>query len=178
VKKNRQSQNINVASIMRRLPLHRQFDSSQSALITLSPIWTKWANQTLTNDIATTIRLTHYKNGELTLHCDSAIAATQINQQQHRLLLFLNQELALSTNSNTNIIDVKSILVRISKSSSQPLSFSTTSKEKQTIKRQVPNQLSLNSMKSCKKMINNDQLSNSLNRLIQTVQQLEKKDSN
>ena len=159
---------------MRRLPLHRQFDSSQTALIALEPVWTKWVKQTLTPELTKTIKLTHYKDGELTLHCESAIGATQVNQHQQRLLQYLNQKQCLN---------IKDINVRISKltNNSKPTNntesvTSCASVDKNTVNRRAPNQITLNSIKSCEKMIDNDHLSNSLKRLIETVQHLSEKD--
>lgn len=168
MKKNKPSTHLNAALIMQRLPFHQQLSLSQAALIKCTPVWQNWAKHNLVSETTKAITLSHFENGELTLHCANAISATQVNQQQQTLLKFFNDK---------GITEINKITVRITNSFAQKknasynnldMRLNASNASNQTINKLDKN--SLNSIKSIQKGITNDELAESLNRLIQTIE--------
>ncbi len=165
--KKKTSTHLNAALIVQRLPFHQQLRSSQTILIKCTPVWQNWVKHNLHPETANAITLSHFQNGELILHCHNAISATQIKQQQQTLLVFFSDE---------GITDIKKITVRIANQSisssdnKQKNQINTTYASDRVIKNFDNN--ALNSIKSIQKNITNDALSESLNRLIHTIEQI------
>lgn len=172
MKKNNQSNYLSAASIMQRLPFFRQMTAAQSLLIKCLPIWNKWAALNLSNETSNAVQLSHFQDGVLIMHCENAISATQIKQQQQTLLLFFQGE---------GVTEVKQLTVRINNNSTLTKNASTTIKndEKQTQSNSdhlirngnTLDDNSLNSLKTVQKTTKNPDLSNSLTKLIRTIEQ-------
>lgn len=168
MKPNKSYNNLNAAKIMQRLPFHRQLNLSQSILVKCIPIWEKWSKHNLTMQSTKTIQLSHFQSDELIIHCENAISATQINQQQESLVHFFQNE---------GIDELKQITVRIINNWSQPVNSITKNNKKiDESNIAVPslnklNQNSLNSIKSVQETTRNEKLSESLKRLLNTIEE-------
>lgn len=179
----KQNLHLRASSILRRLPVHQQLSTSHALLTKLSPIWQDWCNQNLvaetTLKTTTGITLSHFQNGELIIHCNNALSATQIKQQQQSLLQYFIK---------SGMPEIKQISVRIANKPNHISNDLPNSPNSNQVNNHLEPQTNLNptssntkkptkqavsSIKSCQKMINNDQLSNSLNRLIKTIETLE-----
>lgn len=178
MKTSKQSKHLNASLILQRLPLHRQLSLSRSLLTKCSPIWEKWAKENLVSESASAISLSHFEAGELTIHCDSAIFATQIKQQHETLVdFFQSQGMAeikhitvriannpkLTNYSNTEAADITKV--------KQHLKYDAISPSRES---QKLDKYTLNSIKSAQKSTTSEVLSESLNRLIETIEQTNK----
>lgn len=89
-----------VADIVKRLPLHRSLDESQSMLVTLTPIWNRWLqsavnNKKLPRQCATSTFMSAWQaeQSKLVISCDNASNASLIKHQSVQLITYLNRAL-------------------------------------------------------------------------------------
>ncbi|MBX2849010.1 MAG: hypothetical protein KTR16_11865 [Acidiferrobacterales bacterium] len=175
---------LSASLIVQRLPVHRQLGQSLALLDKCEPVWQQWLtgqstiklshNPTFlspnssgfsssTLNASPAISLSHFQNGELIIHCDTAILATQLKQQQTSLQCFFN---------DNGLGEIERISVRIGKQSEA--NKNTAQKNIDDLSpsqtKPKPNDLALNSIKIAQKTATSDALSDSLNRLVKTIE--------
>lgn len=157
---------------MRRLSFHRQLTSSQSTLIKCAPLWQNWTRHNLISDISKTVSLSHFDNGELTVHCQTAIGATQIQQQQQTLLQYFHKQ---------GMPEIKQITARIANNPNRlrsplnrHLNPNQNLRSNSIAKPKTLDKNAINAIKSCQKTATNKALSESLTRLATTLEQSNK----
>lgn len=162
----KKSQNQTAADFIRRLPLHRQLDASQAMIIKLSPVWLSWAQYALNPDATKDCQLNALQNGKLSLYCNNATLASQVKHQKQTLLNHFHEH---------GFNDVQEIVVRLRPPSQTTTEDNPNQNTDQLDANDSKNQFtdvsddSLKAIESCRKMIDNDELSSALTRLSKTL---------
>lgn len=153
----KKSQNQTAADFIRRLPLHRQLDASQSMIIKLSPTWTSWAELSLSSDAMKHCQLNALQNGKLSLNCDNTTLASQIKHQKQRLLDHFHAQ---------GFNEVQEIVIRMRPPNPTSLDQDKSDQKSPYIE---ASDSSLKAIENCSDMTNNEELSGALKRLSQVL---------
>ncbi len=158
----------NVANILERLPFLRQLNALQNQLLSVTPAWQSWLNQTNNQVISQFAALASFDGETLYINCTRTSSATLIKHQQGSLLEHFQKsgfehiktiriQMQLEP---TNVLKTanKELLIDNSQSGS-----SSNSKSKK------PSESSLKSIESATSTIKNEQLAASLQRLADTL---------
>ncbi|MBT8116165.1 MAG: DUF721 domain-containing protein [Arenicella sp.] len=158
------SDHLTVGDHIRGLPLLKHLSQSQQMLIQLSPSWQSWCSHCLSPAIAGQASLSHFDNGKLVICCTNAAVATQIKHLQERLIKHFHQD---------GLHAVAAIGVRLQHHSrstvNDQLTRQSSSSQDTGNHKPVASHNSLESIRQCRKSINNDQLSRALSRLEKTL---------
>jgi hypothetical protein len=171
---------LTVADIVRQLPLHQQLDASQAALIKLTPVWLKWAQSMLLHDSAHNhltaeqlevrhVELSSVHEGKLVLSCSSATMASLIRHQTQNLLDYLHKQ---------GFIEIEQVIVRLHHPIQRPPNQEPNSNTDENNLHPLFTRASENSFKAienCQKMVKNDQLATSLEKLVRTLKEFDAK---
>lgn len=176
---------LSVSTIIKRLPLHRQLNASQSALIDFSHTWDTWSSQNLASGFSASTTLNSFRNGVLTIRCISTVAASQLKHLQVSLLETFHQA------GLTKIVSIKiQIDHDVANFSEQESDIANT-----LAGQKVPNTLTkkghfaakadverndflpttIETIKNCQKSVRNERLNESLQRLANTLEADSKK---
>ncbi len=156
---------LTAAKIINRLPLQQQLNSSQAMLIKLIPVWQKWllesvAKKLISANCQSNTQLSSLQNGKLVICCSNSSTASHIKHQQDSLLTFITQH---------GFKEINQVVIRID-NQSLPLKHTTTetssSSDRSTTK---TSSNSLDAIYSCQKIVKNELLSKSLNKLADTL---------
>ncbi|MFT5571709.1 MAG: hypothetical protein ACI9FR_000628 [Cryomorphaceae bacterium] len=178
-------QRLQLSSIVRRLPLHRQFNESQTALIKILPVWQKWAIDHLANEFQKSTKPSNYQATVLTITCEHAICASQVKHQRTTLLAFFHD----AGLSNITQIDIRVVHPTQSPDDNldqhidPSLNSSSIKESKKTYDRHClkddtrvedkepspVSHASIKSIENCHKRIPNEKLAESLSKLIATL---------
>ena len=152
--------------------LHQRLNDSQAMLVKLAPVWHAWCIEqriatfpkTTSENNANSVVLSGYQNNILTLHCEHAISATRLKHQKYSLLDHLHQK---------GFSEIEQLNIRITPPTqlNKNLSSSTAGPKP------LPNPVSENSIKAlkgCLTSLKNERLAESVNRLTQTLQSIDK----
>jgi len=152
----------NANAFVQRLPFHQQLSQSQLLLGKLAPLWSQWTKKNLTVEINNCISPKYFHNGKLGIECTNAVAATQIQQRQQTLLDYLHQN---------GLTQIQHFTVRITHNMSDHSKNTTTNSTDSFTQLNLNHDAIVDSIKSCQQNIKHQPLSESLNRLIKTLQQ-------
>ena len=169
------------ADIIRRLPLHRQLNASQTLLVKLTPTWQNWASRHLMqshpidqstcddfnsdNNFSDT-QLISADRGKLIVACANSACASRIKHLQQNLLDALRSQ---------GFSEIEQIIVRIQHTLSNKVNHIDKNVEKAQpattaiTRNSTTSSNSLKAIEQCQRMVVNEQLANSLKNLFNTL---------
>lgn len=168
-RKNNRSK-VSLNNIIKRLPLHRQLNDSQSAVIDFSETWQKWASANLPSSFEGLATITSFDDGLLTIGCHTPTAASQLKHLQVSLLEAFQtagfeqiQRLKININHTHDFLDDSE-----NANNKSPQTHGTTlfSDRKQNLKTET-----LTGIKNCSKAVKNERLMASLEKLASTLEE-------
>lgn len=156
---------LTAAKIINKLPLQQQLNSSQAMMIKLMPVWQKWISESAAKKLISIrcqsgTQLSSLQNGKLVISCSNSSYASHIKHQKDSLLTLIKQQ---------GFKEIKQVVVRID-NQVLPLNHTTTelnnSNERSTT---MASNNSLDAIYSCQKLVKNELLAKSLNKLADTL---------
>ena len=159
---------ISLSNIIKRLPLHHQLNTSQNALIDLTPIWQQWSETNLTPNLLSLINLNSFRDGVLVIACSNPTAASQVKHMQISLLT------AFHAAGLRNVERIKVQIVHTQSTNGKP--SSNPSSTNHVTNYQPLEEEALSNIKNCMTTIKNERLSSSLARLAETLAETHKLD--
>ncbi len=155
----------NIAQIIERLPLHRQLKETQAMLVKITPIWLDWSANHLSKK-ANAARPIDISNGTLELNCFDSVEASQIKHQQTSLINALHK----AGFNNIECIKLRMSLPRYAnKHEDMQQAFDTEVQSNKQRGPIIPSTQSIRSIERCGQLTDNAQLSESLQRLVNTL---------
>lgn len=172
---------------MLQLPLARQLDASQAAVVQLTPHWIAWTNEAVLNkrispSCAQSTRLEAYNTskskpstgGKLILSCDHAANATVLKQQQQSIIDFLNLALQQAcgrsqAKENQTNLQIAQLVIRLRHRESITEPQNKSQAQSQPRFDQATYSAINEAITGCQKLSKNEALINSLERLAKTL---------
>ena len=154
---------IDLSNILKRLPLHHQINNSKTALIDFTPAWKEWLGLHLPDSLHDKLFLNSFQDKTLTIRCANPTVASQLKHSQVSLLIHLQ---------SAKINNIEHIKIQIDHSKSNSITKNTYLKkptEPAQAEYKPLNQEAINNINNCTSTIKNDRLSESLNRLANTL---------
>jgi len=178
-KNSNRNAHLKAANLISRLPLHKQLSDSQAALVKLAPVWQSWARHAISDsnlsaECFQNTELSSLRDGKLVINCSNAIYASQIKHQQQSLLDAIIKE-GITTVEKINIQLNNQLNYQPETLSQQRLKLKQSNNQHavdSTIIHAPLTENSLNALENCQKLVNNDQLADSLRKLAKTLKKL------
>jgi len=165
IKSNNHHFRIDLNNIIKRLPLLRQINASQSALLSFTPAWKRWSNENLPENFRSLTSLNSFNDGVLSIKCKTPIAASQLRHLQISLIEALHE---------ADHHQILSLNIQIDHETPTP--ESAVQEHIKQVETTLPNTTraalsdqAIDNINSCQKSVKSEKLSDALKRLSETL---------
>ena len=154
---------IDLSNIINRLPVLRQINASQTAIINFTPAWDNWAAKNLPESFRSATSLNSFNEGVLSIQCTTPIAASQLKHQQVSILE------ALHNADHYQILSLKIQIDHQTSQNSRPHAERVNLETPKVVTREALSQQAIDNINNCQRSVKNERLSDSLKRLSETL---------
>ena len=159
-------QRMELAAIVKRLPLHQQLGASQTALLELTPIWQRAVTQhigdtSLNAEFHGRVSLHSFDNGVLTVACHHSGYASQLKHLHTSLLNTIQAHCPA----------LRRINIQLKQPNTQAESPNHLNAQAQSTVNRKISPINIKAITYCQQSVGNEKLARSLSKLVNTLKQ-------
>jgi len=155
------NQKFRINNIIDRLPLNKQLLASSAEKNKLTTVWHEWAHRSLNAEVCNKVSINSYTNNQAVIYCEDSAIASQLKHFRQTILEHFHAQ---------GFREIKRIDVRIAHPTLTSFKPSIDQSKLSTeTNRSLASENTVKSIQACEKIIQSEQLSNSLRKLAQTL---------